>query len=95
MGFSRQEYWSGLLFPSPRDLPNPGIGPALNADSLLSESPGKRLAECLYHSRSHKASINMAARTAVSYQESAGKNYFQVHSQGSQPAEDMCPNSLT
>ena len=28
MGFSRQEYWSGLLFPSPGDLPNPGIEPA-------------------------------------------------------------------
>ena len=27
MGFSRQEYWSGLPFPSPRDLPNPGIKP--------------------------------------------------------------------
>ena len=27
MGFSRQEYWSGLPFPSPGDLPNPGIGP--------------------------------------------------------------------
>ena len=27
MGFSRQEYWSGLLFPSPEDLPNPGIQP--------------------------------------------------------------------
>ena len=27
MGFSRQEYWSGLPFPSPRDLPNPGIEP--------------------------------------------------------------------
>ena len=27
MGFSRQEYWSGLLFPSPGDLPNPGIEP--------------------------------------------------------------------
>ena len=27
MGFSRQEYWSGLTFPSPGDLPNPGIGP--------------------------------------------------------------------
>ena len=27
MGFSRQEYWSGLLFPSPEDLPNPGIEP--------------------------------------------------------------------
>ena len=40
MGFSRQEYWSGLPFPSPEDLPNPGIepgSPALQADSLLSE----------------------------------------------------------
>ena len=40
MGFSRQEYWSGLAFPSPGDLPDPGIGsgsPALQADSLLSE----------------------------------------------------------
>ena len=37
MGFSRQEYWSGLPFPSPKDLPNPGIeprSPALQADSL-------------------------------------------------------------
>ena len=40
MGFSRQEYWSGLPFPSPGDLPNPGIepgSPALQADSLPSE----------------------------------------------------------
>ena len=38
-GFSRQEYWSGLPFPSPGDLPDPGIEPrsnALWADSLLS-----------------------------------------------------------
>ena len=44
MGFSRQEYWSGLLFPSPGDIPNPGIepgSPALWADALLSEPPGK------------------------------------------------------
>ena len=44
MGFSRQEYWSGLPFPSPGDLPNPGIktrSPALEADALTSESPGK------------------------------------------------------
>ena len=37
MGFSRQEYWSGLPFPSPGDLPDPGIEPgppALQADSL-------------------------------------------------------------
>ena len=42
MGFSRQEYWSGLPFPSPGDLPDPGIesrSPALQADSLLSEPP--------------------------------------------------------
>ena len=42
--FSRQEYWSGLPFPSPEDLPNPGMelrSPALQADSLLSEPPGK------------------------------------------------------
>ena len=41
-GFSRQEYWSGLPFPSPEDLPNPRIepgSPALQADSLLSEIP--------------------------------------------------------
>ena len=42
MGFSRQKYWSGL--PSPGDIPNPGIepgSPALQADSLPSELPGK------------------------------------------------------
>ena len=48
MEFSRQEYWSGLPFPSPRDLPNPGIEPieqsrshALPAYSLPFEPPGK------------------------------------------------------
>ena len=44
MGFSRQEYWSGLPFPFPGDLPDPGIeprSPALQADALPSETPGK------------------------------------------------------
>ena len=44
MEFSRQEYWSGLPFPSPGDLPNPGLeprSPALQADALPSELPGK------------------------------------------------------
>ena len=44
IGFSRQEYWSGLPFPSPGDLPNPGIEPwssTLQADALLSEPPEK------------------------------------------------------
>ena len=45
MGFSRQEYWSGLPFPSPEDLPYPGIEPGtptLQADTLTSEPPGKQ-----------------------------------------------------
>ena len=45
MGFSRQEYWSGQPFPSPGDLPNPGIelgSFALQADYLLSKPPGRR-----------------------------------------------------
>ena len=46
MGFSRQEYWSGLSFPSPGDLPNPGIkpgSPTLKGDALTSKLPGKPL----------------------------------------------------
>ena len=45
-GFSKQEYWSGLPCPPPRDLPNSGVEPrppALQADSFLSEPPGKTL----------------------------------------------------
>ena len=44
IGFSRQQCWSGLPFPSPGDLPDPGIepgSPALHADALPSEPPGK------------------------------------------------------
>ena len=44
MGFSRQEYWSGLVFPSTRDLPNPEVehgSPAVQADSLPTELQGK------------------------------------------------------
>ena len=44
LGFSRQEYWSGLPFPSPGDLLDPGIqlvSPALKADALPSKTPGK------------------------------------------------------
>ena len=51
MEFSRQEYWSGLPCPSPGDLPNPGIkprSPAFQADSLLSEPPGKALKIHIY-----------------------------------------------
>ena len=49
MGFSRQEYWSGLPFPPPGDLPDPGIepvspgAPALQANSLLLSQKGSKL----------------------------------------------------
>ena len=46
MGFSRQEYWSVLPFPSPGDLPNPGFkpwSPALQTDALPSKPPGRVL----------------------------------------------------
>ena len=49
MGFSRQEYWSVLPFPSPGDLPDPGIkprSPALQADSLPTEISGKPKRSC-------------------------------------------------
>ena len=49
MGFSRQEYWSGLPFPSPGDLPDPRIeprSPALQADALTSEPPGNPKSKC-------------------------------------------------
>ena len=44
LGFSRQKYWSELPFPSPGDLPDPGIkpgSPTFQADALTSEPPGK------------------------------------------------------
>ena len=56
MGLSRQEYWSELPFPSPGDLPDPGIepgSPALWADALPSESPGNPIFNymlCLFSS---------------------------------------------
>ena len=51
MEFSRQEDWSGLPFPSPGDLPNPGIdprSPALQVDSLLSKPPLSSLIQLNY-----------------------------------------------
>ena len=50
MGFSRQEYWSGLPLPSAGDLPDPGVklgSPALQVNSLPSESPGNRPSKCV------------------------------------------------
>ena len=51
MEFSKKEYQNRLPFPSPGDLPNPGIesrSPVLPTDSLLSESPEKSVCHCTY-----------------------------------------------
>ena len=61
MGFSRQEYWSGLPFPSPGDLPNPATelgAPVLQADSLLSEEFFTELKILLLHLRSPYFPLN-------------------------------------
>ena len=65
MEFYRQEYWSGLPFPSPGDLPNPGIkpqSPALQTEALLSEPPGIR-----------KGKVNRGESNQVGYQIPQGK----------------------
>ena len=62
MGFSRQEYWSGLPFPSPGDLPDPGIEPrsaALEADALTSEPPGKPMLLLLLLLLSHFSHVQL------------------------------------
>ena len=54
VGFSRQEYWRGLPFPSPGDLPDPGIepgSPTLQADTLPSEPPGKSSLSPVIHKK--------------------------------------------
>ena len=71
MKFSRQEYWGGLPFPSPGDLPDPRIelgSLTLQADSLLSEPPGKPNCSvsmniyCVSIFRQHKSSFQIVVK---------------------------------
>ena len=67
MGFSRQDYWSGLPFPSPGDLPNPGIepgSPALEAGTLTSEPPGKPWVELCVHQKAPLTFKSKASKSA-------------------------------
>ena len=66
MGFSRQEYWSGLPFPSPGDLPSPGIEPASPAfvgELFTTEPPGKPLAKVGFSQTSSCLMGQMRSRT--------------------------------
>ena len=64
MGFSRQECWSGLPFPSPGDLPDPGIeprSPALRVDALPSEPPGRSTQLSDFHFTFSEPVVNILA----------------------------------
>ena len=77
MDFSRQEYWNGLPFPSPGDLPDKGCepgSPALLADSLPSELPGKPIYFLFLPTSEWKLKINMKVKTP-------GKKKSTVHVQ--------------
>ena len=72
MDFSREEYWSGLPFPSPGDLPDPGIkprSPALRVDPLPTEPPGKPEATC----------FNLVANKNIQRQEATLENNACAH----------------
>ena len=72
MGFSRQEYWSGLPFPSPGDLSDPGIEPRSPALQLDSEPPEMIQIKLCYILRLHRTeiinAINRAFLLSVSVQ---------------------------
>ena len=85
MGFPRQEYWSGLPFPSAGDLPDSGIkpvsrvSPALQADALPAEPSGKSLYIPIYkhiytHTHTHTQEINKKGSCICS----SGKSWKQV-----------------
>ena len=62
MGFSKQEYWSGLPFPSLLDLPDPGIepmSPALVGRFFSTEPPGKPLSMCGRHKSINNIQMNI------------------------------------
>ena len=75
MGFSRQEYWSGLPFPSPRDLLNPGIesgSPALEAEALTSEPPEKPFLRLSRYKRYQPPTPSQPRLDIVSVSEASG-----------------------
>ena len=73
MEFSKAEYWPGLPFPTPGDLPNPEIkpgSPAQKTDSLPSEPPGKPKVKNVYHA------LNVFGKGKKSYRTTDRKHHF-------------------
>ena len=74
MEFPRQEYWNGLPFPSPGDLLNPGIkpwSPALQADSFLTEAPGRKGGGFTQFPKVEEGSISLALPDCLSWTSSS------------------------
>ena len=90
MEFSRQVYWSGLPYPSPGDLPDPGIeprSPALQADALPSEPPGKLCWQCLVVIRWMNP---LLARGGIRYEERPQASpWLPFQREGTSPEEKM------
>ena len=75
MGFSRQECWSRLPFPSPGDLPNPGIepwSPTLQADASPSEPPGKPHGYSQFHKTDSARGSGVCFKTQMFYTQWVG-----------------------
>ena len=98
MGFSRQEYWSGLAFPSPGDLPDPGIeprSPTLEADALTSEPPGKPehnlklLQESKAGSTREQGQTEMSVKTVTKWSKKYCDSEHRVHQEVN---ENCLPN---
>ena len=83
VGFSRQEFWSGLPFPSPGDPPDPGSIPTLQADSLPTELQGKPRTHTHTHTHTQSFFIvfsSMVYHRALTLVPCAIQCYFCAHS---------------
>ena len=86
LGLPRQEFWSGLTFPSPGDLPDQRIkarSPALQADFLPSEPPGKPFSRLIFIPQSETQSISTSWLKQMSNQGNQGQNPFLQSPSGS------------
>ena len=84
MGFSRQEYWSGLPFPSPGNLPDPGIETACNADSLVSETTS-----CIKHVNINPRLVGAKYATGGEWRNNSRKNEGMEPKQKQHPVVDV------
>ena len=102
MGFLRQEYWSGLPFPSPGDLPHPGIqpaSPALAGGFFTTEPPEKPSSWCLEDvsgRREKKCGHTLGAKTGCGQQQGSGIQFLSMELYSANNVKEpglLCPES--